>query len=225
MGSIGGQYIDVPNLTATSTGYSTVFDTVGLACLSFQVVVHSASGTNPTIQFDLEASDDGVNFGHLHSTKRMTGADSERLSGVRVSARYIRYKWTIGGTSPSFTFSIYNTLKDYLPIRSVTMFRYNDVNLASVGAVSTVFNAVSNDAVSVHIVRGVDATTTAICVIESSNDSQNWNVETGNIDISSGFNTMLNFSGYAARFFRLRVVTPSLLPTYVNLFWASNGGT
>jgi hypothetical protein len=86
--------------------------------LSFVVAVTAASGTSPTLSVVIEGSDDGTNWhtlatvgsngyavGSVGSTpSNFTGAATVR--GTCPAARYVRYRSVIGGSSPSFTFSV-----------------------------------------------------------------------------------------------------------------------
>jgi hypothetical protein len=220
-----GIYRDIASQTVTTSGNSGPMDTGGCACLSTQVAITAFSGTNPTFQIDVLASDDGVNFNVVHSTIQMVGIDTQRLSGIRISGRFFQINWTVTGTSPSFTFTVFNTLKDYLPTKSGSLYRYNDINLNVINSTSTSFFSFSNANTSLQIIRGADGNSNAVCVVEASNDNSNWDVYTGNISISSGDNETVTFSNDSFRIYRLRVVTPSSGAAAATLLWASNGGT
>lgn len=66
--------------------------------------VTEASGTDPTLDLVIETSPDKSNwFTHTtFSQKTAAGKDLRTLSNL---GRFIRARWTIGGTAPSFTFS------------------------------------------------------------------------------------------------------------------------
>lgn len=213
------------NYTETTTGNSGPISTGGLGCLSLSIAVTTASGTNPTIQLDIQSSNDGINFTQVHSTKQMTGVDFHTLYGVRISSQYYRYTWTIGGTDPSFTFTVNTTLKNFLPVRSSSQFRYADVDLSGIGNTSSDFDSDTNQNVGLHIIRPDDGYSQAEVAIEVSHDSVNWDQQSGNIPIVSNSSETVDFSGNAYRYFRLVVVTAASGPAPTDILWASNGGT
>ena len=92
--------------TVTASGVSDSFDSEGLGMLNVQPSVTAISGTNPTFQIDVELSDDNVNFNTNFSTVRFTATGSQRVQSLRCAARYYRFRWFVGGTSPSITFEI-----------------------------------------------------------------------------------------------------------------------
>ena len=69
------------------------------------------SGTSPTIDLQMEHSPDGTHWKSLCKENNQglfrrltsTGSDSITLTDF---ARFIRAAWTIGGTSPVFTFEL-----------------------------------------------------------------------------------------------------------------------
>lgn len=89
--------------SATLGGYGPAND---LACL---LAVTAASGTSPTLDVFLEDTVDGVNFFTVATFTQATGvtASVQRVAGdVTAFTDRLRVRWTIGGTTPSFTFSV-----------------------------------------------------------------------------------------------------------------------
>lgn len=79
------------------------------ASLDLLVNVSAASGTSPTLALTVDWSPDGVTF----CTSEDTTDAFASITGVKnttkrftVKATYYRLNWTIGGTTPSFTFAI-----------------------------------------------------------------------------------------------------------------------
>jgi len=72
------------------------------------VVISSVSGTSPTLSVDLQGSEDGTNWATLASgilsNLSTAGTYAVAFSG-KYPARYLRLAFTVGGTSPSFTFT------------------------------------------------------------------------------------------------------------------------
>lgn len=77
----------------------------GLSAIIVQYDVTVVSGTNPLIDMMIEESIDGVNWFPflVFSVRNAPGHQIMRKSDP---AQFIRAKWTITGTSPSFTFAL-----------------------------------------------------------------------------------------------------------------------
>lgn len=68
--------------------------------------VTAAAGTGPTLDVVIETSFDGAtNWRSLGAFAQKTAAGSERKSFAGAD-RFVRARWTIAGTAPSFTFSV-----------------------------------------------------------------------------------------------------------------------
>lgn len=89
--------------TASLVGNGVEVHGKGIVCLDLNVT--AASGTTPTLDVAIETSKDGTNWRSLGSFAQKTGVSSERKSFVGVD-RFIRANAAIGGTTPSFTYSV-----------------------------------------------------------------------------------------------------------------------
>lgn len=95
--------------TKTATGNDAGF-TQGGPCNSalLYVNVTAASGTTPTMTVKLQDSLDGTNWFDVTgaATTSITAAGSQlvRVTNTAIGP-FVRLVWTIGGTTPSFTFS------------------------------------------------------------------------------------------------------------------------
>ncbi|HZT61008.1 MAG TPA: hypothetical protein VFA21_20555 [Pyrinomonadaceae bacterium] len=70
--------------------------------------IPAASGTTPTITVKVQHSTDNITFVDLVTFNAATGAGVQRVelaAGTTVN-RYVRVTFTIGGTTPSFTFAV-----------------------------------------------------------------------------------------------------------------------
>lgn len=86
--------------------------------LRVQLQVTAASGTSPTLNVVIEDSLDGTNWNTVGTFAQKTAASLEVINiALRGDAqpagfawplnmRRVRVRWTIGGTSPSFTFNV-----------------------------------------------------------------------------------------------------------------------
>jgi hypothetical protein len=118
-----GRYIardDVSLKTSGAEAASTTQAGVELgdkAVMDLEVVVSAASGSSPTMLITIEGSNDGSNWyalGEIGSDGFAVGAlaapanitTTGTYRAALPAARYVRTKSTIGGSSPSFTYSV-----------------------------------------------------------------------------------------------------------------------
>lgn len=95
---------DETDLAATKTQDS--LDLGGpVGAMTMTLAVTTASGTSPTNDTIIEHSHDNSTFATLGSFTQATGVTSETKT-FGPARRYIRAKSTIGGTSPTFTFTL-----------------------------------------------------------------------------------------------------------------------
>lgn len=96
----------VASAARTTTGTGSAFSTAGVDNIIGVLTVTAASGTTPTLDVTLETTADGTNYYTVGSFVQKTGtatADSKVFGDLGSSSRW---KWTIAGTTPSFTFAI-----------------------------------------------------------------------------------------------------------------------
>lgn len=74
--------------------------------LRVQLDVTAAAGTSPTLDVVIEDSLDGTNWNVIGTFAQKVAAGREVITITGVFARRLRARWTIGGTTPSFTFAI-----------------------------------------------------------------------------------------------------------------------
>lgn len=215
------------NTTLSASGNTDALDTSGLGQVSVTYDLTAISGSGAYIQFELQASDDATNWTPVHNTRRMTGVDLQRLSGVRISSKWYRHVWYVGGSTPSCTFKITTTLKDYSPGRTLSLFRYNDLDLKTLSATSTQFGSGSNSDIGCMIVRGTDTSTSATLKIQASQDAITWNDYTGEFTIASGETVQKDFSGNSSRFMRVIVAAAATggSTSTATILWNATGGT
>lgn len=96
----------------TSDGQSTPFDTERFHEALLFIDVTAAAGTNPTLDFDLEAgpSDDALGYVHTQSAQ-ITGTGKFLVKFTNIGP-WLRLAWKIGGAAPSFTFAAKLALKN-----------------------------------------------------------------------------------------------------------------
>lgn len=112
----------VSSAARTASGDGGVLEGFGdIKAARVQLDVTAASGTTPTLDVVLEDSLDGTNWNTIGTFAQKTAAGREviNLHGGKAEsatfqplfARRWRVRWTIGGTTPSFTFSVLAVLR------------------------------------------------------------------------------------------------------------------
>lgn len=71
-----------------------------------QLSVTAASGTTPTLDVVIEDTLDGTNWNAIGTFAQKAAAGREVINITVPFADQVRARWTIGGTTPSFTFAI-----------------------------------------------------------------------------------------------------------------------
>jgi hypothetical protein len=74
--------------------------------LRLQLNVTAVAGTSPTLDVVVEDTLDGVNYNIIATFAQKTVAAREVLNVTTPFTNTIRVRWTIGGTTPSFTFEV-----------------------------------------------------------------------------------------------------------------------
>jgi hypothetical protein len=74
--------------------------------LRVQVDVTAASGVSPTLDVVIEDTLDGTNWNVIGTFAQKTGPGREVINITTLFADRLRARWTTGGTTPSFTFSV-----------------------------------------------------------------------------------------------------------------------
>lgn len=74
--------------------------------LRAQLDVTAASGTAPTLTVLIEDTIDGTNWNTVGSFTQKTAVSREVVNITIPFSDRLRASWTIGGTTPSFTFSV-----------------------------------------------------------------------------------------------------------------------
>lgn len=71
-----------------------------------QLDVTAASGTTPTLDVVIEDSLDGTNWNTVGTFTQKTTTGRQVVNLELPVSNVLRARWTIGGTTPSFTFSV-----------------------------------------------------------------------------------------------------------------------
>ena len=91
----------------TASGDSGVIAGFGDAStLRVQLNVTAAAGTTPTLDVVVEDTLDGMNWNVLATFGQKAAAGREVVNVTTPFADRLRVRWTVGGTTPSFTFDV-----------------------------------------------------------------------------------------------------------------------
>lgn len=92
-------------VAVTATGNSSSLD-VGAEInpLTYEIVVTAVSGTSPTLDIKIQGSDDNSTWKDLVVVPQITAKTTSRRK-IKTSYRYLREARTVGGTTPSFTYT------------------------------------------------------------------------------------------------------------------------
>jgi hypothetical protein len=104
----GGREIPAASAARTASGNSGTLSGYGAAkTLRAQLDVTAASGTTPTLDVVVEDSvDGGTNWNTVGTFAQKTTTGREVINVTTPFSDDLRVRWTIGGGTPSFTFSV-----------------------------------------------------------------------------------------------------------------------
>lgn len=215
--------IDIASAARTTSSDTGGLDSNGMGMISFSVLITATSGTNQTMQISLDVSEDNSNWSEIYKTVRFTATGVNRFQRVSLSAKYYRIRWTLTGTSPSFTFSVTSTLKAYSTKRNVVVSNYSDLDLTNLNNVSSTFQAADASNISIMTIRGADGGNNGQFQVQASNDSINWVSISGNITQAVSVTILTAFSNQAFRYYRLFVTAKTSAGTrVVDIHWGTN---
>lgn len=104
----GTRETPVPSAARTATGVSSNLAGYGATkTLRAQLNVTATSGTSPTLNVIIEDSlDGGATWNTVGTFAQKTTAGREVINITNPFSPLLRISWTIGGTTPSFTFAV-----------------------------------------------------------------------------------------------------------------------
>jgi hypothetical protein len=95
-----------PSAARTATANGATLDGCGTySRLRVQLDVTAVSGTTPTLDCVVEDTHDGVSWNTIGTFTQKTAVAREVINVTTPFTDRVRVRWTIGGTTPSFTFS------------------------------------------------------------------------------------------------------------------------
>lgn len=160
--------------TFTSTANGSAIDASGYGSIAFTVNVSASSGTTPTLDVILQQSDDGsTNWTDEYYADRFTATGSYKTVRMSLHARYYRYRYVIGGSTPSFTFTVATTLKAATAETIHTYNKFNDLVMTTSNNFSSTVNLEGCSFFSATLTRGAGGAGVAVAA-QNSNDGINW---------------------------------------------------
>jgi len=94
--------------TVTANGSTMDFNLSMISAMEVQIKVVSVSGTTPTLNVYIEGKFEGSgDYRVIASQENITTTGSWFLTVNPLVFRYIRVRWTVGGTGPSFGLRVY----------------------------------------------------------------------------------------------------------------------
>jgi len=99
--------IILPSASRTASGNTGDIDVGRFICAEVCLDITAVSGTSPVLNVYLEGKDQlSGKYKVIWSVENISSTSTHWLTITTLAFRYIRARWTISGTSPSFTFSI-----------------------------------------------------------------------------------------------------------------------
>jgi len=90
----------ISGASATLTGYGPA------STIRAQLAVTAASGTDPTLDVVIEDTLDGTNWNVIGTFAQKVTTGREVINVTVPFSDRLRVRWTVGGATPSFTFSV-----------------------------------------------------------------------------------------------------------------------
>lgn len=161
---------DVTSTAITTTANSSTITPASGCSYSVFFSVSAVSGTNPTLDVDIQESDDtGTNWFTVYSFPRITATGQYRSPKLALLGNRIRYVQTLGGTSPSFTRSI-NRLQSSDSVSSIRQLIDRSIVLTTLNSTTLGLNVQNCDRLQLSINIGA-ATTVPNLQLQGSDDN------------------------------------------------------
>ncbi len=206
--SAGTQTIAVNEVstTASSTSYSTII--LGTGNFGFFINVSAVSGTNETLDLCLqETYNNGANFKDIWHVERITTSTTTRIVPALPISGARRWVWNIGGSSPSYTFTISPCQSFTSPsIKRKFFDRTSAVLTGTLNATTNSFDISGCTSICARINTGTITTTAATYTIQLSDDNSLWS-SVGTTTASVASSTVTITCPTVGHYIRLLVVS------------------
>jgi len=174
MAIAAAQNADKASAAVTTTSNSGTIAADFGSSLSALINVTAFSGTNPTLDIALQESfDNGTTWQDIYHVPRIiTGTITYTVPAIAIGGRR-RWSYTLGGTTPSFTFSITAMQGQGSPV-IVRHFYDRTINPNVAGNTSASFNCEGCQSITLAFNSGAVTTTPCAVRLQFSNDGSNW---------------------------------------------------
>jgi hypothetical protein len=211
------QFTDVASAAIAATATAGPFTPLGGLSYEVNIPVTAMTGTLPTMDVNVEESDDGgTNWFVVYSFPRINATGMYRSPKLPLTGNRVRYVQTLGGTSPNFTRAINRVqCNDAAPILRQLIDR--SINLTGANSVTPTLNVQNTRNVQMAINLGA-ATTPPILQLEGSDDNGSSWLPIGSTltgVASSTVQLTVNNVQYAAIRARVSTVGATVTPGYV----------
>jgi hypothetical protein len=165
---------DIPSAVITSS-ITTSAITPSFGCsYSVSFTVSAVTGTNPTLDIDIQESDDsGTNWFTVYSFSRVTAIGTYRSPKFALSGNRVRYVQTLGGTFPSFT-RLVNRLQSSDSIKTVRQLIDRSIVLTTLNSTTPFLNIQNCDRLQLIINIGAATTIPNLQVQGSDDNGTSW---------------------------------------------------
>jgi hypothetical protein len=158
-------------ITATGNGSTLALD--GGNSLGAVVNVTAASGTSPTLDLTLQESQDaGATWSDIYQLQRIITTGQVTVPNMLLTGTR-RWKWTVGGTSPSFTLSIVST-RGTASAPLIRQFFDRTIVANTLSSSTPTWNVAGCRNNQFFVFNGAVTTTAAVWQIQYSPDGTNW---------------------------------------------------
>jgi hypothetical protein len=190
-------------ITATGNGGTLALD--GGNSLAAVVNVTTASGAAPTLDLTLQESQDaGATWSDIYQLQRITTTGTVTVPNMLLTGTR-RWKWTVGGSSPSFTLSITAT-RGTAPAPLIRQFFDRTVVANTLGSTTPSWSIGGCRNNQMFVFNGAVTTTAAVWQIQYSPDGTNW-TNAGSTVNPSANSTAQNSTTSSWPYARVGVVT------------------
>ena len=204
---------DIASAAITTTTTTTAISpgsvvNIGTYAHSFHIAVTATSGTNQTMDVQVQESpDNGTNWIPIYDFPRITATGSYQSPLIRATwgTRY-RYVQTIAGTTPSFT-RVLNRLQFSSNPPLIRQFIDRSITLTSLNSVTPTYFVDGIDTAQLVVNVGAITTTAPQLQLEGSDDTTSWYAIGSPLTAVASSTVVLNYTGIMPKYIRVRVST------------------
>ena len=167
--------VDVTSSPITSTATTGQFIPSTGVAYSVSIPVTAVTGTTPTLDVNIEESDDaGVNWFVVYSFPRITATGVYRSPMLPLRGNRVRYVQTVGGTSPSFTRSINRLQSNGIPQAAISQLINRSIVLTTLNSTTTSLNVQGSRNLQLVINIGTASTPPQLQLEGSEDNGTTW---------------------------------------------------